>query len=147
MRSEVAEWVTKAEADFATARREFRARRQMNFDAVCFHAQQCVEKYLKARLLVAGIGFPKTHDLVALLALVQKEEPLWQPWKDHLSKLTYYAVTVRYPGESAERRDAAEALTLAKSLRAEIRWSLGLESKASRGTKNSSRRKQKQATP
>ncbi|MSU57674.1 MAG: HEPN domain-containing protein [Pedosphaera sp.] len=126
MPPDLAEWITKAEADWATAQREFRVRRRANFDAVCFHAQQCVEKYLKARLIRADINFPKTHDLVAFLALVQKVEPLWQPWKDHLAKLTHYAVTVRYPGESAERADAAEALKLARLPRAEMRWSLGL---------------------
>jgi HEPN domain-containing protein len=131
MPPDLTEWVAKAEADWATARREFRVRRRPNFDAVCFHAQQCVEKYLKARLILAGISFPKTHDLVALLALVQKAEPLWQPWKDQLAKLTYYAVTIRYPGESTERADAAETLKFAKVIRAEIRWCLGLAAKPS----------------
>lgn len=126
MPPDVAEWIGKAEVDWATAQREFRVRRRANFDAVCFHAQQCVEKYLKARLILAAINFPKTHDLVALLALVQKVEPLWLPWKDHLARLTHYAVTVRYPGESAERADAAEALKIARLLRAEIRWRFGL---------------------
>jgi len=45
MKPSTREWVDKAEADFATAGRELRARRQPNFDAACFHAQQCVEKY------------------------------------------------------------------------------------------------------
>jgi HEPN domain-containing protein len=44
------EWVDKAEGDMAIAKRELRARKQPNYDAVCFHAQQCVEKYLKALL-------------------------------------------------------------------------------------------------
>lgn len=34
------EWVEKAEGDLLTARREYRARRSPNYDAVCFHAQQ-----------------------------------------------------------------------------------------------------------
>ena len=131
MQPEIAEWVAKAEADWATARREFQARRQTNFDAVCFHSQQCIEKYLKARLILAGVAFPKTHNLVLLLALLQKTEPFWQPWKESLAKLTTYAVTFRYPGESAERTDAAEILKIAKLLRVEIRLSLGL----SAGTK------------
>ena len=129
MPPDLAEWIAKAEADWATAQREFRVRRRTNFDAVCFHSQQRVEKYLKARLIKSDINFPKTHDLVALLALVQKVEPLWQPWKDSLAKLTYYAVSVRYPGESAERADAAEALKIAKLRRAEIRWNFGLAAK------------------
>ena len=40
MKASTREWVEKAEADFATAGREFRARRQLNYDAVCFHAQR-----------------------------------------------------------------------------------------------------------
>ncbi len=35
------EWIEKAEGDFATASREVRARLLPNYDAVCFHAQQC----------------------------------------------------------------------------------------------------------
>jgi len=44
------EWVDKAEGDLITARREYRARKSPNYDAVCFHAQQAAEKYLKAYL-------------------------------------------------------------------------------------------------
>jgi len=32
-------------------------------DTVRFHAQQRVEKYLKALLVVSGRDFPKTHDM------------------------------------------------------------------------------------
>ncbi|MBW1960508.1 MAG: HEPN domain-containing protein [Deltaproteobacteria bacterium] len=39
---------------------------------VCFHAQQCAEKYLKAFLTFKNIDFPKTHDIGELLALVSK---------------------------------------------------------------------------
>ena len=34
------EWVDKAEGDYLTANREYRARKAPNYDAVCFHAQQ-----------------------------------------------------------------------------------------------------------
>src|SRR5438309_443570 len=71
------EWVKKAEGDFSTAQREIRARKSPNHDSACFHAQQCVEKYFKARLQEAGMGFPHTHDLEALLAIVLPIEPLW----------------------------------------------------------------------
>jgi HEPN domain-containing protein len=50
MKPLTSEWVEKAEGDFATAKREIRVRKTPNFDAVCFHAQQCAEKYLKALL-------------------------------------------------------------------------------------------------
>ena len=58
------EWVAKAEGDYATARREARARRQPNFDAVCFHAQQCAEKYVKA--LLQETGRPIARDAIDL---------------------------------------------------------------------------------
>ena len=43
--------------------RESRVRKSPNYDGVCFHAQQCIEKYLKAKLVEADIDFPKTHNL------------------------------------------------------------------------------------
>ena len=46
----VEEWLKKAEGDWQTANRELRARKNPNYDAVCFHCQQCAEKYLKAYL-------------------------------------------------------------------------------------------------
>jgi HEPN domain-containing protein len=48
------EWVEKAEGDFAAAERELAVVVDPNYDAVCFHAQQCAEKYLKARLQEAA---------------------------------------------------------------------------------------------
>ena len=51
------EWIAKAEGDWVTANRELRARRRPNYDAACFHAQQCAEKHLKARLQDAIIPF------------------------------------------------------------------------------------------
>ena len=39
------------------------------YDTVCFHTQQCVEKYLKALLTYLSIDFPKIHDVGELSAL------------------------------------------------------------------------------
>ena len=64
------EWIAKAEGDWNSAQREYRARQRPNYDAACFHAQQCAEKYLKARLEEAVIAFGRTHDLISLLTLV-----------------------------------------------------------------------------
>ena len=77
------EWVEKAEGDFQVATQIMRRRKQRVYDAACFHAQQTVEKYLKARLCEAVVAFPKTHDLAALLKLLLPLEPLWsdlQSW-------------------------------------------------------------------
>jgi len=42
-------------------------------DAVCFHAQQCVEKYLKAPL-VTQFGGGKTHTLTALYHIINSRK-------------------------------------------------------------------------
>ncbi len=64
MNPAVAEWVSKAEGDFVTAGRELRARKLPNYDAVCFHCQQCAEKYLKAVLQENDKRIPKIHFLL-----------------------------------------------------------------------------------
>ncbi len=126
MKPETAEWVTKAEGDFRTACREQRVVEWPNFDAACFHAQQTAEKYLKARLVEAGLGFPKIHDLEALLNLALPLEPGWHDLREDLQRLTDMAVEVRYPGVAADAEDAAEAVRTAARMRAAARAALGL---------------------
>jgi HEPN domain-containing protein len=120
-----AEWISLAEGDFATAQREFRIRKRPNFQAVCFHAQQCVEKYLKARLQEADIRFSKTHDLEVLLNLVLQAEPMWEALHKSLIELKDYAVEVRYPGAPVEKDEARQAIKLCSEIRRHIRESLG----------------------
>jgi HEPN domain-containing protein len=91
------EWIEKAEGDWFSAQREVRARKHPNYDAACFHAGQCAEKYLKARLQEAGIAFKKTHDLVNLLNLVLDLEPAWGVLRPDLTILTDFAVDYRAP--------------------------------------------------
>lgn len=86
------EWVAKAEGDFAMLERESRARKNPNYDGICFHAQQCAEKYIKARLCEAGIEFKKIHDLVSLLDKVLGVEPMWETFRQHLAYLSGFAV-------------------------------------------------------
>jgi len=69
------EWVEKAEGDLHVAGRELRTRKMPNYDAVCFHAQQCAEKYLKAILQEYDQRIPKIHHLAELLTLVTKVDP------------------------------------------------------------------------
>ncbi len=122
------EWVEKAEGDFASAKRELRARKSPNFDAACFHSQQCIEKYLKARLQEADIPFGKMHDLSALLDLLLPLEPFWDTFRPQLRVLTAYAVEFRYPGQSADEDMARQAVSMCKSIRKVIRKSMGFSS-------------------
>ena len=117
MNGTVEEWVAKADADFATAGREIKARRRPNLDAVCFHAQQSVEKLMKALLVHLGTVPPRSHDLVHLDSLLSAVCPEWAWPVEELRFVTRAAVAFRYPGESAEREDAAKALQLAARMR------------------------------
>jgi HEPN domain-containing protein len=121
------DWVEKAEGDFLAARQLLGRKKKRALDAVCFHCQQTVEKYFKARLIEAGLVFPRTHDLVELLGLLQTVEPLWTSYEVPAKKLTEYAVNIRYPGEEATLAEAQSALKHCKSLRTEVRRSLGLK--------------------
>ena len=121
------EYVEKAEGDFATAERELGVTVKPNYDAVCFHAQQCAEKYLKARLQEAGIPFGKTHDLSLLLDKALLVEQTWDTLRADLQALTAFAVAYRYPGDSADEQDAREAMEKCRSFRMLIRQSLGLQ--------------------
>jgi len=120
------EWVEKAEGDFQVAAQIMRRRKERVFDAACFHAQQAVEKYFKARLCEAGVSFPKTHDLVALLKLLLPMEPLWSVFLPPAHLLEDYAVDFRYPGDTATLAEARLALKNCKNIRREVRASLGL---------------------
>ena len=127
MKPMATEWVAKAEADFGTATRESRVEENANYDDVCFHAQQCAEKYLKARLSEADVVFPRTHDLTALLDLAIPIEPVWASHMEDLAYLTDFAVVLRYPGGSADRDMAEEAHRRCSAFRRTARESLGLD--------------------
>lgn len=126
MKAMTREWVDKAEADYAAALLLRKSRKKHSRDIVCFHLQQCVEKYLKARLEEAGIAIPKTHDLEKLLDLLVPIEPLWVTLRPALAAITDYAVEVRYPGRAVSPAEAKALLRDAKHIRQLVRRSLGL---------------------
>ena len=127
MKSMTDEWIAKAEADFATMERECKAMEKPNYDGICFHAQQCAEKYLKARLCEADISFSKIHDLVALLEQSLAVEPLWESFRRDLAYLSDFAVSFRYPGESAGKESALDARHRCRRFRSTARKTFGLE--------------------
>jgi HEPN domain-containing protein len=126
MKGTAKEWTVKAEADYSTATRELKAAESPNFDAVCFHAQQCSEKLMKALLIHLGTVPPRTHDLTELDRLLAPVCAQWSWPVQDLRFLTRAAVDFRYPGESADREEATESLEIATRLRASLRALLGL---------------------
>ena len=66
-------WMIKAEHDLKTAKDEIITNEPAT-DTVCFHAQQCAEKYLKEYLIYNGIEINKslkTHNMRPFKILCQ----------------------------------------------------------------------------
>lgn len=120
------EWIDKIEGDQATAKREYRVRKNQNYDAVCFHCQLCGEKYLKAHLQEAGIVFKKIHDLEVLLNDVLTVEPNWINLRYSSLILTDFAVDYRYPGRKSSKSEAKEAFKHCRLIRKFVRQSFNL---------------------
>ena len=76
--------------------------------STCVHAQQYVEKMLKAKLLEKGIQYPRKHDLVSLLELFDDKEMLDRHIED-AANLSDYATAFRYERRvpSVEEMEAA----------------------------------------
>ncbi len=122
----IREWIIKAEEDYVTLEILARSRKHRIFNSLCFHAQQCAEKYLKALLASHGISPPRTHDLISLANLLGPKEPTIELAKDLLQRLNSYAVENRYPGEHATGRQAKTACSAAKEIRRFVRVRLKL---------------------
>ncbi len=120
------EWIDKAESDFVAISR-LKEKPEGIYDIICFHAQQCVEKYLKAILQENGVVFEKTHDLWHLAKKCISFLPEINDFKSGLIKLTEYAVETRYPGVEATKDESEEAYAVCKQVRRIIRKYFGLE--------------------
>ncbi len=118
---EVARWTEKAEHDFMAAEHAMELAQEGLTDIVCFHCQQCAEKYLKAFLLYRGVAFPRTHDLRLLLDLVPAEVPLGLR-REQVVPLNRYVIEGRYPGdwEPITVAEAQNALEMAQMVRQAI---------------------------
>jgi HEPN domain-containing protein len=127
MKPIAAEWVARAEEDYVTARHLHRQRRFAVLSIVCFHCQHCAEKYLKALLAEIDIGYPKTHDLLALPALAAPKAEFPRRFCDHLEVLNDYAVEFRYPDGSATVPEARTALLHCRTARSVMRKARGLD--------------------
>ncbi|MGA8830330.1 MAG: HEPN domain-containing protein, partial [Desulfomonilaceae bacterium] len=92
------------------------------FDTVSYHCQQCVEKYLKALLILRNVDFPRTHDLVILFNLLKDVETL--PLQvEEVQPLNRYSIESRYPGdwEPIEESEARAAFKMVRNIRRVIR--------------------------
>ncbi|MFH0965457.1 MAG: HEPN domain-containing protein [Planctomycetota bacterium] len=124
----VREWIEKAENDLKNGVHTLKLGPRGPMDTVCFHAQQCLEKYLKALLASEGIDFPKTHDVGEILTLASGRVGLEISVSDQ-RRFTAYATVTRYPGtyEPITLAEARSAVSVARRLRGRIRTLLPAE--------------------
>lgn len=112
MKNITREWINKANKDLIVAQREMQEKDPV-YDAVCFHSQQAVEKYLKAILQENDVYFSKTHDLKILYDQCKTFVPEIEDLKEKIIELSSYAVEIRYPGIEATDEEAQDSLQLA----------------------------------
>ncbi|MEJ5250943.1 MAG: HEPN domain-containing protein [Chthonomonadetes bacterium] len=92
-------WIRRAESDLKTGKDEL-ATTDPATDTICFHMQQCAEKYLKAYLIFHGEEYPRTHDIGFIVNKCASIDPDFDTLnRDGVDSLTKYAVGVRYDEE------------------------------------------------
>jgi len=94
--AELAALLSRKASDDAKAVREFAANLEISDEIIGFHAQQAVEKWLKAVLGSRGIEFDYTHDLRRLIAEVTAVVGEFPFDNAQVVALTEHAVPLRY---------------------------------------------------
>jgi len=108
----------EAQALLRTAKRDWKTVEVLLRDpdspvtSVCFHAQQYLEKAIKAVLVSNGVIFRRTHDLGELADLLDQEGIAVPMPKDQLMRLNPFAVTFRYQDIEFVSMDTDEVLEI-----------------------------------
>lgn len=124
----VNQWLKKADNDLITARQTLLLP-EAPTDTVTFHAQQAVEKSLKAFLTFQQIEFPKIHELVRLLDLAIPAFPELDQFRKACAEMSGYAIDVRYPLSEIEpsRDEAIFSVDIAEEIVCLIRDKIGMK--------------------
>jgi len=115
----VREWIVKAESDLKTGRDEF-ATENPATDTICFHMQQCVEKYLKAYLIFNGKEIKRTHIIEEIIKECTEIDPEFQNlFEIKTHTLTDFAMELRYPGNNLfpSLEETKEAIEIAEKVK------------------------------
>ena len=112
------DWMRHAFSDLEIAKIPISGK--IRLESLCYHAQQAVEKSIKAVLLRYEVTFPKVHSIERLIDLLPENVERTDDLKASAS-LTRYAAMLRYPGEfeEATREHYDEAVRLAEAV---VEW-------------------------
>ena len=113
----VQQWLQRAQSDLSVAQAAMNLQRPETA-AVCFHAQQAVEKCLKGFLVYQDTDFEWSHEIEYLINLCVGADKSFEQFRSSAGPLTDYAVRFRYPSGEPDPtlRQAEEALDLAHQL-------------------------------
>lgn len=109
-------WKHSADGDFDVIDAALRGGAKA-WNAICFHAQQGAEKYLKAYLVMNSFEPPRTHDLAKLLELTIQFDPSLSALSADCLLLNPYAVTERYAFAEPSEMTAQEVITAGRRVR------------------------------
>jgi HEPN domain-containing protein len=93
---DLADILLRRAQDDATAVAEFGANPRIADSVIGLHAQQAIEKSLKAVMALRELGVPRTHDLDLLAERIQADGIRLPVDRDQLADLTAYAGPLRY---------------------------------------------------
>ncbi len=112
-------WCLKADNDLKTGKDELSTENPAT-DTVCFHMQQCVEKYLKAFLVYNGKEISKTHNIAFVLRqCIELDSSFEKLASVDAALLTVYAVDLRYPDDfyMPSQTESNKAVSIAEEVR------------------------------
>lgn len=95
MKQSTEEWLRSAKEDLIVIKSVIK--NELTTSAASFHAQQCVEKSLKAILEENGAKIPKIHDLEKLFSMIKSYVAISFNEKT-VDKLNTLYIESRYPG-------------------------------------------------
>lgn len=128
MDERIKKWFIKADNDLKVAIDEIVTTAPAT-DIVCFHCQQCIEKYLKGFLSYYGVEFKKTHNLEELIRLcIQIDKDFQKFIEMNIQEMTIYATELRYPDYfyMPTLEEAKDAVEKAKFVKEFINKKIGL---------------------
>ncbi len=94
--ADLAALYSKKASNDATAAREFADNSEISDEIIGFHAQQAVEKWLKAVMASFGLPQQRTHDIDQLCRLLEEQGVELPVPRSRLAELTDFAVPLRY---------------------------------------------------
>jgi HEPN domain-containing protein len=112
------EWLNRARSNLALAQAETAG---ALLEDLCFEAQQCAEKAVKAVFVHRGARFPYIHDLDRLLQLLEQDGLKVPRYVKQSHQLTRFALVTRYPGFAGpiNKRQYRRAIRVTHAI---LRW-------------------------